>query len=70
IWKELRNQFESNEIEKQEIIISEAEDINKNHPNQLSNYLENRSKEFAFKAMKLASDMIDSLELRYEIMRH
>ena len=65
-WNELRNQFESNEIEKQEIIISEAEKIKIKYPDQLSNYLENRSEEFAFKAMKLASDMIDSFKLKNE----
>ncbi|NOQ28379.1 MAG: C69 family dipeptidase [Bacteroidales bacterium] len=61
-WKELRNQLESNGIEKQEIILREAENRLKNNPNQLSSYLENRSKEFAFKAIRLASDMTDSLE--------
>jgi dipeptidase len=62
-WNELRNKFESNEIEKQKIIISEAESIMKNNPGHLSSYLENRSKVFALKALRLASDMTDSLEL-------
>ncbi len=65
-WNELRNQFESNEIKKQEIIISEAEKIMINFPDQLSNYLGNRSDEFAFKAVKFASDMIDSFKLKNE----
>lgn len=64
-WNELRNRFESSAIEKQEKIISEAEGGLKNNPNQLNSYLENRSKEFAFKALRLASDMIDSLENKY-----
>jgi hypothetical protein len=62
-WKELRDQFESNEIEMQKILISEAENIKKNHPNHLTNYLENKSNEFAFKAMEIASDMADKLKL-------
>ncbi len=61
-WIKRRNQFESNEIEIQDIIISEAENIKKNHPNHQSSYLEKRSEEFAFKAIRLASDMIDSLK--------
>lgn len=65
-WKELRKQLESKEIEIQNIIIREAKNIKKNHPNQLSNYLESRSEEFTSKAVTLASEMIDSLELKHE----
>lgn len=65
-WEKHRNQFESNEIELQEIIIREAENIKKNNPNQLSNYLGNRSEEFALKSLKLVSEMTDSLELKNE----
>ncbi len=63
-WIELRNKFESNEITIQESIINEAEIIKNNQPNKLSNYLENISEEYAFKALKLASEMTDSLELK------
>ncbi|NOY37665.1 MAG: C69 family dipeptidase [Chlorobi bacterium] len=57
-WNVLRDQFESNEIKRQKMIIREAGNIKEDHPGQLNDYLENRSKEFAFKALKLTSDMI------------
>ena len=63
-YNELRNQFETREFEAQLSLIREAENIN--HPNQLSDYLDKRSEEFASKAMNLASVAIDSLELKKE----
>ena len=63
-WLDLRNQFESMEIEAQSEIIREADNIRIKDPIQLSAYLNKCSEESAAKAVKLASDMIDSLELK------
>jgi len=62
-WMELRNQFEEEEIKAQQGIISEAENVRNKNLKQLGGYLDKRSEEFAFKAVKLASDKIESFEL-------
>jgi dipeptidase len=63
-WVDLRNQFEAIEIEAQPGLIREAENLRIKHLKQLSSYLDKCSEESAVKAVKLASDMIDSLEFK------
>jgi dipeptidase len=65
-WVNLRNQLEAMEIGDQPEIIREAEIIRHNHPKQLGSYLDKCSEESATKAVKLASDMIDSIEFKTE----
>ena len=63
-WVDFRNQFEAIEIDAQPGLILEAENIRIKHPKQLRLYLDKCSEESATKAVKLAADMIDSLEFK------
>ncbi|MFC2152811.1 C69 family dipeptidase [Bacteroidota bacterium] len=61
-WDELRNEFELNEIEKQNDIIIEAVKIYKSHPNRLGEYLMSISQGFAKDAIMITKSKIESLK--------
>jgi dipeptidase len=63
-WQKLRYQFESEEIELQKTIEKKAETLVENHHHQLIDYLETTSNKFSKDALKLASEMIDSLRTK------
>ena len=65
-WLDLRNQYETRVIEAQSDIIHKAEIIRVKYPKKLPSYLDKCCEDAALKALKLAYDMIDSLEFKNE----
>jgi len=63
-WRKNRKLFETMEIERQNSIVQEAKRMQNMHPDRLNSYLNNLSNEFAKEALKMATDMIDTLEIK------